>query len=398
VRIAVFGSYNGTSVGDTAILLGLLRAIDMAAPGADVTVLSMGPIDLSRDLASIGRATAPRMVRANAWGFQEVPVLRSLLWRADRWVRYSRWLGPINAGRCRSILEQQDMLVIGGGNLLMDMFEGNVRIIETVCGAARAAGVPYSFLGIGAGPVDRADSRRRLAACLAGAQAVLVRDAASRDLCRDILARQDTRQSPDLAFALQGIVQPAPHRGTLALNVASMGDKTWPWQDEGKYSTYVEGFIRLARAAAQRLKPDRVDIVSTNITVDHRATHEVAAALGRGKNALDCPVSVIPCNGPTAALAAFSEADLAITTRLHAGILAAIAGCRILPVVYDGKVRGVLEEEGIASSSVDPGSFADSAWDPGRPVAAAAAAPGGVPPAIAAMVLGDVEKLLMQPC
>jgi polysaccharide pyruvyl transferase WcaK-like protein len=397
VKIAVFGSYNGTSVGDTAILLGLLRAIGLAAKEAEVTVLAMGPIDLSRDLALVGPGNAPKMVRANAWWFQELPVLRSLLWRTQRWMPYARWLGPINIGRCRSILEQQDMLIIGGGNLLMDLFEGNVRIIEAACEAAVAAHVPYAFLGVGAGPVDGADARKRLGACLAGAQAVLVRDATSRGICRDVLGRHDTLQMPDPAFALQGAVQAGPGRGTLALNVASFGDSTWPWRDEGKYQAYVEGFVRLARAAAHRFRPNRIDIVATNMSVDHRATRQVATELSHGDLALDCPVSVVACADVTEALAAFSRADIAITTRLHAGILAAIAGCRVLPVVYDSKVRAVLEEEGISQASIDMETLADPTWSPDRHLTAVASAPVMGLHATATEVVAAVEGLLEHP-
>jgi polysaccharide pyruvyl transferase WcaK-like protein len=385
-------------VGDTAILLGLLRAIGLTGVKTEVTVLSMGPIDMSRDAGLIGQTQVPRLIRANARRFEELPVLRSLIWRAGRWVPYGRWLEPINVGRCRSILKHQDMLIIGGGNLLKDLYEGNVRILETVCNAARAAGVPYAFLGVGAGPINSADSRKRLGACLASAEAVLVRDAASRDLCCDVLGRRDTLRSPDLAFALQGVLPTARRRRALAINLASYGDQTWPWQDESKYTAYLEGFIRLARAAAQRLKPDRLNIISTNMRVDHRATREVAAALGRGSAALDCPVSVVPCADVTGAVGAFSSAGMAITTRLHAGILAGIAGCRVLPVVYDNKVRAVLEEEGVSQTSIDLADLADLAWSPDCSIAVTAEASAGLSRAIASEVTGDVEKLLKQSC
>jgi polysaccharide pyruvyl transferase WcaK-like protein len=365
VKIAIFGSYNGTSVGDTAILLGLLRAIGSTVPGADVTVLTTGPIDLSRDIALVDPAAQPRLMRANAWTFQELPVLRSVLWRIDRGGRLVRRFGMINVERCRSVLSEQDLLVIGGGNLLMDLFEENVRVLETICGAAQTVSTPYVFLGVGAGPIDSQVSRNRLAKCVAGAKAVWVRDDESMTLCRDHLGRKDARKAPDLAFALKASAH-GLKRGVLALNAAALGSTTWPWQDQRKFDSYIGGFVRLARAAAVRFVPDRVEIVSTNGGVDHRATHEIASALTDGPLALDFPVSVTPCDDVTGVLAAFSRAGVAITTRLHAGILASLAGCRVLPVAYDEKVRAVLEGECIATESVQLEMLDDLDWLPDR--------------------------------
>jgi polysaccharide pyruvyl transferase WcaK-like protein len=292
-----------------------------------------------------------------------MPVLRSLLWRVGG--AFSRWFGPINVERCRLILSRQDILIIGGGNLLMDLYEGNVRILEEICRAATEARTPYVFLGVGAGPIDSQASRKRLAKCVAGAKAVWTRDDPSMTLCRDHLGRKDVRKAPDLAFALQAAA-PGPQRGVLALNVAALGSATWPWQDQRRYDSYIGGFVRLARAAAVRFVPDRVEIVSTNGSVDHRATYEVALALTDGPLALDCPVTKTPCDDVTGALAAFSRAGVAITTRLHAGILASLAGCRVLPVAYDEKVRAVLEGECIATESVQLEMLDDLDWLPDR--------------------------------
>lgn len=397
MRIGVFGSYNGTSVGDTAILLGLLRAISLAAPNAQITILTLGPIGLSRDLPLAELAVAPELVRANVWGIQEVPVLRSLLWRVDRLVNFNRWLGKINIDRCRSIIGKQDLLIIGGGNLLMDLFEGHVEILSSICDVARAVEVPYVFLGVGAGPIQSAQSRRTLGQCLEHARKVVVRDSASLDICRDTLGRNDAECAPDLAFALRGPAHHVPRGRVLALNLASLGDATWPWRDETRYRAYLDGFVQLARAAIHRFRPDHVEIISTNMSVDHRATHEAAAALGRGSAALSCPVSVVSCADVTEVLAAFSRAELAITTRLHAGILAVIAGCRVLPVVYDNKVFAVLKEGDICAASVDLASLADPAWSAGGVFDAVANAPATQPSLVAAEVMEVVEAVLECP-
>ena len=75
-KIAIYGAYNGTSVGDTAILVGLLRAISQVFPDADVTVLTQGPIDFSRDASFCGLDRPPTMVRNNVYRIAEWPLVQ----------------------------------------------------------------------------------------------------------------------------------------------------------------------------------------------------------------------------------------------------------------------------------------------------------------------------------
>jgi polysaccharide pyruvyl transferase WcaK-like protein len=259
------------------------------------------------------------------------------------------------------------MLIIGGGNLLMDLFDENVRIIEAVCQAAMKAKVPYAFLGVGAGPIRSLDSQRRLGACLAGAAAVFVRDSESLALCRDILGRTDALKVADPAFAWPGLAASTMNDGgTIALNVASIGDRTWPWIDEVMYQAYVRGFVRLVRAAVRQFNAKRLILVATNIRVDCRATEQVAAELEREMGEIDVSVALVPCADVTDALTAFSRANVAITTRLHAGIIAANSGCRVLPIAYDPKVRAVLKDEGVSANAIDLHALIDVAWSPER--------------------------------
>lgn len=394
MKIAIFGSYNGTSVGDTAILLGLMRATKLARPDAEISVLNMGPLDLSRDRTFAGLRDAPHLVRANAWAFEEWPLLSSLAWRAQCVLPYRSMLGPINEARCRSVLRAQDLLIIGGGNLLMDLFAGGVELIERICNVATQAALPYCFLGVGAGPIDGEAARSTFASCLAGARSVVVRDQASLALCRQALGRDDTSKAPDLAFALQGAFAFTANRATLAINVAAVGDRTWPTRNETRYKAYVDGIVRLARSAIELRKPERVEIVSTNEIVDRRAVADVLAGLNDAPAAGGPPATIATCRDVTDVLAAFSRAELALTTRLHAGILAAIAGCRVLPVAYDRKVASVLEAERITHRAVQLSEICDPDWDVRAAIDGVESLPKGLPRDIGAEVVATVRETL----
>jgi polysaccharide pyruvyl transferase WcaK-like protein len=347
MNIVVYGSYNGTSIGDTAILLGLLHGIAQVVPDAGVTVLSMGPLNLSRDLSLAGLVHSPRFVRANVHAPAEWPVLRSFWWRLNH-------LGvpldtTFNHLRVRKVLTNQDLLVIGGGNLLMDFFPTAVDLIENISHAAQATATPYCFAGVGAGPVTQVTSAARLAACLAAAQNVVVRDALSHALCAGLLKRADTLCAPDFAFALPAHGRQAQSRNALAINVAAVGAPTWPVRDLKGYQLYLDGITRLVLGAAELTNPACIEIIITNTAVDRCAAQDLASRLAIQTT---LPVLIPVLHDVTDILDAFGRAKFAITTRLHAGITAALAGTPVLPVAYQPKVASVLAEAGISTNAI----------------------------------------------
>jgi len=347
IKLAIFGAYNGTSIGDTAILLGLLHGIAQVAPEARVTVLILGPLDLSRDLPLTGLVYPPLLIRANIHKPAEWPVLRSLWWRLSR-------LGlpldiPFNHLRVCQALENQDLLIIGGGNLLMDLFSNAVDLIENITLAAHLSSTQYCFAGVGAGPISQASSAARLASCLAPAQHVVVRDSLSQTLCAGPLQRADTLCAPDLAFALPPYECHAPRRDVLAVNLAAVGAPTWPARDAHGYQLYLDGMTRLVLNAVELTQPACIEIITTNPAVDRCAAQDLVRRL-----AGQTPLSVLNpvLRDVTDILDAFGRAKLAISTRLHAGILAALAGAPVLPVAYQPKVSAVLAEAGIAPHAI----------------------------------------------
>lgn len=389
MKLAIFGSYNGTSIGDTAILLGLLHGIAQTAPDARVTVLTMGPLDLSRDLALTGLTHPPRLVRANVHAVAEWPLVRSLWWRLQR---LGLPLGTrFNHARVRKALAGQDLLIIGGGNLLMDLFKSGVTLIENITSAAQDAGTPYSFAGVGAGPVAQATSAARLGACLAPAQRMVVRDTPSRALCIEALGRADTQCAPDLAFALHHHRVPQGARPMLAVNVAAIGAPTWPVQDAGLYHAYLDGLARLVLTTATQMQPEGIEIVTSNPAVDLGASRDLAARLA---GQTSCPVTLPPLRDVTDILDAFGRAQMAIVTRLHAGIMAAHAGAQVLPVAYQPKVAAVLAEQGIAPASIALTDICKPDFDTGRVLQLARAHPAGVSPQTRAQALAAIRDLL----
>ena len=54
-KITIFGSYNGGSIGDTAILVGLLSALKREyETSIDITIMTLGDFDIKLELETIG--------------------------------------------------------------------------------------------------------------------------------------------------------------------------------------------------------------------------------------------------------------------------------------------------------------------------------------------------------
>lgn len=392
MKLAIFGSYNGTSIGDTAILLGLMHGIAQFAPDTQVTVLTMGPIDLSRDLALTGLVQPPRLVRINVPAPAEWPVVRSMWWRLARLGLPLRT--GFNAARCFRQLREQDLLIIGGGNLLMDLFETGVDLVENITRTAQAADTAYIFAGVGAGPIAQAASAERLAACLSSAQRVLVRDESSRALCVETLGRADAACAPDLAFALPAR-NSAGLRMALAVNVAAIGAPTWPVQDAQCYQRYMDGMARLVLNAATQIQPQCIEIVTTNPAVDLCAARDLAARLA-GRTVL--PVLLPVLRDVTDLLDAFGRARLAIVTRLHAGITAALAGAPVLPVAYQPKVSSVLLEQRVAYQAIALDELQSPDFDAGATLIQSINHGAGLRPETRTRVLAAIRELLTDSC
>jgi len=350
----------------------------------------MGPLNLSRDLSLTGLVHFPRLMRANVHAPAEWPVLRSLWWRLNR-------LGvpldtPFNHLRVRKVLTNQDLLVIGGGNLLMDLFPSSVDLIENISHAAQATATPYCFAGVGAGPVTQVTSAVRLAACLAPAQNVVVRDALSHALCVGLLQCADTLCAPDFAFALPAHVRQVQTRNALAINVAAVGAPTWPVRDLNGYQLYLDGMTRLVLDAAQLTDPACIEIIITNPAVDRCAAQDLASRLAVQTT---LPVLIPIVHDVTDILDAFGRAKFAITTRLHAGITAALAGTPVLPVAYQPKVASVMAEAGIAPNAIRLVDLQDPDRDTSPVLAKAIRHPAGLCPETRSLALAAIRDLLL---
>lgn len=190
-HIALLGGSSVRHVGDDAILEATIQGLRLAAPLAELIVLSPEP-ERTRRVHAIPAESGPQLLlrRQPEW-VARVPGLRSCLTWAVYWLRALRLLwnaGRFRAGRplygldaeertlLRTLQRADVLLIVGGGNLTSRYRPGGLYARGLACVLAHRLGTPVVLSGQGVGPLDSAFDRRFTAWSLQHAMAIGVRD------------------------------------------------------------------------------------------------------------------------------------------------------------------------------------------------------------------------------
>ena len=358
-RIAIFGSYNSSCTGDMAILMGLANACrQIYGQNARLEALAAGKLNLETDFEQLGLGLPCK----------ETKVIRpSLVWRAQKYL--GRWMGlqddpaaHLAQFKVRQTLKRADYLLIGGGNLIMDLYPFWPHLLNRVCQIARGLDIPYAFVGVGAGPISHESSRALLRECMQHARSIWFRDQESLAVCQRLLDMPNALVGPDLAFGLSDLcaTRNSMGRGTvMAVNVAGVFGPSWPESDPVKYQAYLHSMGNLTKALTQVQNVTELVVYDSNRVADSQASKAFVNELhNAGVNATVTHLQKQMTVRETIDLC--SRADLALVTRLHAGLLAHLAGCRLIAVDYQPKVANVMTEHGITNAFIDLNDLIDN--------------------------------------
>lgn len=287
-RVAAVGFQGFGNLGDEAILAGIEAVLE--GSGIEITTVYGGPQRGSSE-SRAARRSPPRL-------FPGVGTVREL--------------------------RRLDGLLLSGGGLFNDHWPGVIpRYLAWVL-AARLAGVPVVWVGVGVGPIRRRGWRllARLAARLS--RLVLVRDEESAVLLGSPSAR--VRVIPDPAAFLPA---PAPPERTQD-RVAIVVRPSIRGSHDARIVDAVGGLVDILTAQGRK-----VELLSFAPAVDAR----IIRALAEGRTLPRPELG----DDPRAALARLAEYGAVVSLRLHGLLLASIAGVPCLPVAYDAKVTHLAE-------------------------------------------------------
>ena len=232
--------------------------------------------------------------------------------------------GPLEA------IERAGLVLLGGGGLLYDDDIANTANYTAPLRFAAACGVPHAALGVGTQGIRTALGRAAYHEALAGAALIAARDATDVAVLRDDCGLRRAEAGADRAFALPElephwfppVTRPARAR-PLALLSLGYSRETPGLQGE----PLLRSILGLARSLGATH-----DLLLARHSTDDAEVHAEAARI-LGIRDIDLAAIGVPM-----AIATYAAADIAITSRYHGTIFAALTGTPVA-TVCDGPAK-----------------------------------------------------------
>lgn len=352
VRIGLLGMYASANLGDTAIQRVVMGALTERRRDVEFVGLCTDPSDAAQTFGIRARhlSCAGGMVEPGADGkaLTTAP--------AESLVDLERFPAPIRLGvmgwRIDRQMRELDMLLISGSGQLDDFWGGAweqpFRLMAW-CAAARRQHKPVAVFGVG---VDQLLTRLGAAFCkraLVSAQLRVLRDAGSLDVLRALGMRAATEICPDPAFHLRADDGPgasAPVEPPFAV-VSPIASQAWPAVGPEIYDAYLGALA----AAADELQRRAIEVrfVCSQIRMDPPVIDRVKERMHTDP----ARTQIRPVSTVDEYLREVGSARLVVGSRLHALILALVAGTPVVAISYARKVERQLQDIQLADFALD---------------------------------------------
>ena len=264
-------------------------------------------------------------------------------------------VASVNRRSLRAVLKalrQCRALVLGGGSLLQDSTSfRSLLYYAALITAARLQGKPVLLWAQGLGPLRRRRSRALVRVLLPLASGITWRDSSSAQLARQLGVAAP--HGTDAVWSL-----PRQHWLGLGGPIVVCWRPTPHLQGEA-WKPYLQALEDLAEQTERE-----VIWLPFHRDQDQRLFDQLQQQ-GLVGDALVRRSRVVEAVTPSEAMALFRSASLVLAMRLHALILAALAGSPVSALSYDPKVQACATELGcgcidLADSSVDAGALLSS--------------------------------------
>ncbi len=333
MKYLISGSYGQGNAGDEAILAGMLQELRRRDSQAEFAVLSFSPADTER--------------RHGAGG--DVATLSTSL-------RFP--------ARLRVAMKSADLLISGGGSFLHEadfelhgrsfLFRDSklrpVPYYLSIVLMARAADLPVMWYAQGLGPLHTRAARHLVAVAGSVSQVVSWRDEDSARLAYEVGVRAPVQLVvPDPAYALAPAAQ-----GEAAVLLARLGIAPGtryiavcprPWLGRAAFLANLGGALERVSSLADL----DVLLVPFHESQDPPVCETLAARPGFAGRAHVLP----PVSAPSLLAAVLGGSEVAVTMRLHSGILAATAGAPAVVIDYDPKTKAFAAQTQQSTWAVD---------------------------------------------
>ena len=264
-------------------------------------------------------------------------------------------VASVNRRSLRAVLKalrQCRALVLGGGSLLQDSTSfRSLLYYAALITAARLQGKPVLLWAQGLGPLRRRRSRALVRVLLPLASGITWRDSSSAQLARQLGVAAP--HGTDAVWSL-----PRQHWLGLGGPIVVCWRPTPHLQGEA-WKPYLQALEDLAEQTERE-----VIWLPFHRDQDQRLFDQLQQQ-GLVGDALVRRSRVVEAVTPSEAMALFRSASVVLAMRLHALILAALAGSPVSALSYDPKVQACATELGcgcidLADASADPGALLNS--------------------------------------
>ncbi|MDB5047964.1 MAG: hypothetical protein JWO30_1035 [Fibrobacteres bacterium] len=353
-RIGLLGPYASANLGDTSVQVAVMDTLKERLGPVRFLGISTNPADVARTHGISAIALSGEQPRIDPVGADGPETGMASGDEGNGGSGFSPWL-PRRLDSLRRIhrtTASLDLLIISGSGQIDDFWGGAwghpFRMLAWSASARRQR-VPVAVLGVG---VD--ELHTRLGAwfsirALHFAQFRAFRDKGSLDRLLGLGLKAPSMVCPDPAF---GLKPPAPLPGSGSRPpyaiVSPIARDAWPGAEDGVYENYLHTLAKVSEHLLEKGLDLRFACSQTRMDVPivERIKKKMTAAAA-GKCLLEPIVSVEDY------LRAAGPAEVVIASRLHAAILAFVAGAPVITLADTRKVRVLMQDMQLQEFSLD---------------------------------------------
>lgn len=339
-RIAIAGEIFSANMGDRAIHGCMLYLTRLLCPAADTISIDISGREPHADENASLHLSQRIALLAAVPGFRLPIMMMKIIHHQMKGMQ-----GQFQ--KLRRELETADMLIIGGGQLLMDDALNFPLKIFSLTRQAQALDLPYHFSACGVGKAWSRLGGRMLRRSLAPAQSITLRDHLSSELLATLAPGVERTVTFDPAiwaasvYPVQAADRSASRFGLGVLNPGD-GNRYFPREKLFSKGDWTNMWVDLLERLADGDQP--VEVFTTGDPADFlfaKELFDIAQRKGWGQ------VSLAPFPAsPEALTASLNGYSVVAAARLHAAILANAYGIPSVGLVWDQKIRSYYEQSG----------------------------------------------------
>ncbi|SMF57414.1 polysaccharide pyruvyl transferase CsaB [Priestia filamentosa] len=331
MRVGIIGNYGHDNNGDEAILSGILTQLNtLGIRKGEIVIFSNNPSNTE-----------------SRYNIKAVPLLHkkgNFILSVLHTVKQSF-----------KIMKDLDLLIIGGGGLLMDMYKRDAPLYSTLGLLGYYAKCRIVIYGVGAGPITTKAGKFFIKTLANKADSISVRDVKSKELLKAIGIRKEIDIIGDPAFAIEPVQKRSKTNELKKVAVTAVpyfSKQYWPQRDDNKYEAYVKGMARNLDELIEKTGAT-ITFFSTKYPQDVEVTREIYDMMTYKQSVRLKDENL----HPDEIVKLCAEQDLIIGTRLHSLILSVVASTPVLGVGYHHKVEHFLQALGKQEHFVEIGAL-----------------------------------------